>query len=172
MNEIGPVQMLAVSFGPEARFEGRVVDELERLEASGTVRVLDLLFVHKDTESGDLIALDIQGPNMGAITGALLGFESEDDARTREAGIHKGVRAFGVSRDDLESLMASLEPGIAVGVLLVEHVWARDLRRAIRDAGGVPVAEGFLTAETLADVGADLAAVAAAIDEEQAASVA
>jgi hypothetical protein len=172
MNEIGPIQMLTVAFGPDARFEGRVVEELERLEAIGTVRVLDLLFVHKEEATGDLIALDVQGPNMGAITGALLGFESEDGPARDEGGVHRGVQAFGVSRSDLDSLMASLEPGIAVGVLLIEHVWARDLTRAIREAGGVPVAEGFLTPETLAEVAGDLAAVSAAIDQEQAAATA
>jgi hypothetical protein len=172
MSEVGPIQMLAVSFGPEAHFEGHVVEELERLEATGTVRVLDLLFVHKEMETGDLLALDVQGPNLGAITGALLGFESEDGGARQDGGVHRGVQAFGVSRSDLDGLMASLEPGIAVGVLLIEHVWARDLREAIRDAGGVPVAEGFLTPETLAGVAGDLAAVSAAMDQEQAASTA
>jgi hypothetical protein len=52
MKEIGPVQLLAVGFGPEARFEGRIMDEFAKLEGNETIRILDLLFVHKDTETG------------------------------------------------------------------------------------------------------------------------
>jgi len=52
-----------------------------------------------------------------------------------------------------------------------EHVWASDLKRAVRDAGGVPIAEGFLTPEAIAEVAAELVAVATAIDEEQTAVV-
>ena len=79
MEMIGPVQLLAVGFGPEAKFEGRIMDELSRLEQHETIRILDLLFVQKDAESGDLLALDYQGQELGAIVGALLGFEFEGD---------------------------------------------------------------------------------------------
>ena len=47
--------------------------ELERLESHETIRILDLLFVGKDAETGDLLALDYQGEDLGAIVGALLG---------------------------------------------------------------------------------------------------
>jgi hypothetical protein len=52
--EIGPVQMLAIGFDPDARFEGRIMDELANLERHETIRILDLLFVEKDAETGDL----------------------------------------------------------------------------------------------------------------------
>jgi hypothetical protein len=172
MSDIGPVQVLAVSFGPEATFEGAVLEELERLEAAGTVRVLDLLFVRKDPDSGDLLALDVQGESLGAIVGELLGFESEPDPERPQAVVRTGAEALGMSRDDLDSMAASIEPGAAAGVMLIEHVWARDLKRALRDAGGVPIAEGFLTPEAIATVAADLVAVARAIDEETASTAA
>ena len=49
--------------------------------------------------------------------------------------------------------------------MLIEHVWARDLKRAIRDAGGFPLGEGFLTPETLADVATELLAMSEALEE-------
>jgi hypothetical protein len=76
--KIGPVQLVAIGFPPDAEFEGRIMDELARLESHETIRILDLLFVGKDAETGDLIALDYQGEDLGAIVGALLGFEFED----------------------------------------------------------------------------------------------
>src|SRR4029450_7808589 len=77
--KIGPVQLVAIGFPPDAEFEGRIMDELERLESHETIRILDLLFVGKDAETGDLLALDYQGEELGAIVGALLGFEFEGD---------------------------------------------------------------------------------------------
>src|SRR3712207_4005385 len=144
MKEIGPVQLLAIGFGPGAEFEGRIMDELAKLERNETIRILDLLFVHKDAETGDLLALDYQGEELGAIVGALLGFEFDGDGPAQpqeEVESH----AFGLSGREIEEIAASLEPGSSAGFVLIEHVWARDLKRAIRDAGGFPLGEGFLT---------------------------
>ena len=44
-------------------------------------------------------------------------------------------------------------------------MWARDLKRAVRDAGGVPIGEGFLTPELVRSVEPELAAMAAASEE-------
>jgi uncharacterized membrane protein len=163
--QIGPVQMIAVAFGPDANFEGRIIDELTKLERERTIRILDLLFVLKDTESGDLLALDHQGEELGAIVGALLGFEFEGEAEERVQAEGAGDRAFGMTKDEIQSLAESLEPGHSAGFLLIEHVWARDLKQSIRDAGGVPLGEGFLTPETVRAVEPELAAMAEAHDE-------
>ena len=56
-----------------------------------------------------------------------------------------------------------LGPGEAAGLLLIEHVWARDLKRAFRDAGGRMLGEGFLTPETIRAVEPQLAAMSDAI---------
>jgi uncharacterized membrane protein len=165
MTEIGPVQMLAVGFGPDAKFEGRIMAELQRLERQDTLRILDLLFVHRDPESAELVALDYQGEDLGAIVGALLGFEFEgEDETPADSGRAEG-HAFGLGTEQIEAMAGSLEPGQSAAFLLVEHVWARDLKRAIRDAGGAPVGEGFLTPETVALVGAELGAMSEALEE-------
>jgi hypothetical protein len=168
MTEIGPVQLLAVGFGPESKFEGRVMAELASLESRETIRILDLLFVQKDAESGDLVALDYQGEDLGAIVGALLGFEFEVQDTASGDGVAAGSHAFGLSREQIEAIGASLEPGHSAGILLIEHVWARELKRALRDAGGVPIGEGFLTPEAVAAVAGELAAMAEALDEVEA----
>jgi len=166
VERIGPVQLLAIGFGPEAKFEGEIMDELSKLERQETIRILDLLFVQKDAETGDLLALDYQGEELGAIVGALLGFEFEGNGG-RQAQSSQGSQghAFGLSQREIEEIAASLDPGSSAGFLLVEHVWARDLKRAIRDAGGVPLGEGVLTPEALTAVAAELVAMAEALDE-------
>jgi uncharacterized membrane protein len=160
---IGPVQLLAIGFDQYARFEGRIMNELANLERHETIRILDLLFVGKDAETGDLLALDYQGEELGAIVGALLGFdfEGEQPAEVSEIEGH----AFGLSEGDIQEIAASLHPGSSAGFLLIEHVWARDLKRAIRDAGGFPLGEGFLTPETLAAVATELLAMSEALEE-------
>jgi hypothetical protein len=165
MGEIGPVQLLAIGFGPDANFEGRILAELAELEKEGTLRVLDLLFVAKE-EDGGLVALEHQGEDLGAIIGALLGFEFEgEEASAGDAPDEVGGHAFGLSRGDIEGIAASLPAGHSAGLLLVEHVWARRFKSAVRDAGGVPLGEGFLTPEVVASVGAELVAMSEEIEE-------
>src|SRR5215203_4914838 len=164
--KIGPVQLVTIGFPPDAEFEGRIMAELERLESHETIRILDLLFVGKDAETGDLLALDYQGEELGAIVGALLGFEFEGEQPPDMSEIEG--HAFGLSEGDIQDIAASLHPGSSAGFLLIEHVWARDLKRAIRDAGGFPLGEGFLTPETLAEVATELLAMSEALEELEA----
>jgi hypothetical protein len=168
--EIGPVQLMAIGFGPGAKFEGRIMDELSKLESQQTIRILDLLFVHKDVETGDLLALDYQGEKLGAIVGALLGFEFESDEQPNGSADEEQVEshAFGLSLKEIEGMAASLDPGSSAGFLLVEHVWARDLKRAIRQTGGFPIGEGFLTPEAVAEVALELVALSEILDELEA----
>lgn len=169
MTQIGPVQMIAVGFGPDAEFEGRILEELAKLEEQRTVRVLDLLFVLHDAESGELVVLDYQGEDLGAIIGALLGFEFEGVESTEPASAEAdGQHAVGLSREEIEQLAGAIPPGQAAAFMLIEHVWARDLKAAVRAAGGYPLGEGFLTPEAVAEVALEAAAMAAALDEVEA----
>jgi uncharacterized membrane protein len=163
--KIGPVQLVAIGFGQEAKFEGRIMDELARLERHETIRILDLLFIHKDAETGDLLALDYQGEQLGAIVGALLGFEFEGDGGMPAGPSGVESHAFGLSQREIEEMAASLDPGSSAGFVLVEHVWAREFKRAIRDAGGFPLGEGFLTPEAIAAVAVELVAMTEAIEK-------
>ena len=164
MAEIGPVQMVALAFGPDADFEGKIINELAKLESERTIRILDLLFVMKDADTGELLALDYQGESLGGIVGALLGFEFKSGGQPVQVE-GEGDRAFGLTQADIEQVADSLEPGQSAGFLLIEHVWARDLKRAIRDTGGVPIGEGFLTPEAVRAVEPELAAMADAMQE-------
>jgi hypothetical protein len=160
MNElaqIGPVQLMSVGFEPGANFEGRIADELARLQSAGIIRVLDLLFVARDTDSDELVVLEHQEESMGEIVGALLGLQIDDGADS------SSDHSFGMSAAEIEQMGAELPPGGSAGLMLIEHVWARDLKRAIRDAGGVPLGEEFLTPETVAAMEPKLAAMSDAV---------
>ncbi|MER5252230.1 MULTISPECIES: DUF1269 domain-containing protein [unclassified Streptomyces] len=160
MAGIGPVQLLTVEFGPDAKFEGRIIEELAILEANGQIRVLDMLFVRKEP-GGTLFTLDFQAEGMGETVAALLGISSEQVRAAQEAypSLAEG-NAFGLTLSEIREMADSLDPGAAAAFVLLEHVWAKYLRKALRDAGAVPVAEGFLTDEALAPVLAELTAMA------------
>ena len=162
--KIGPVQLVVIGFPLGAELEGRIMAELERLERHETIRILDLLFVGKDAGTGDLLALDYQGEDLGAIVGALLGFEFDGE---QPNGTMEGIQghAFGLSQTEMQEMAASLHPGDSAGFLLVEHVWARDLKSAVRDAGGFPLGDGFLTPEALAAVATELVAISESLEE-------
>jgi len=49
-----------------------------------------------------------------------------------------------VSQADVDEVAGALEPGQAAGLLLVEHVWARDLAAAISATGGSILQHGLL----------------------------
>jgi hypothetical protein len=93
----------------------------------------------------------------------LLGFDFDDEQPSEVSEIEG--HAFGLSQTEIQGIAASLKPGSSAGFLLIEHVWARDLKRTIRETGGFPLGEGFLTPETLAEVAADLIAMSEALEE-------
>lgn len=163
MAEIGPVQLVSIGFDRGANFEGKVIDELAKLESERTIRVLDVLFIARDPESEETVVLDHPATeNLGAIVGALLGIEFEGEAAS-PAGAGGEEHAFGFTQHDIQEMASGLGPGESAGLLLIEHVWARDLRRVFRDAGGRMLGEGFLTPETIRAVEPALAAMADAI---------
>ncbi|PKV90109.1 DUF1269 domain-containing family protein [Streptomyces sp. TLI_146] len=165
MAGIGPVQLLTVAFGPEAKFEGWIVDELAELERTGQIRVLDLLFVQKESDN-TLVIAEHQAQDMGQTVAALLGI-SRDTLRAAEEtfpSLSEG-NAFGLTLHEIRDLARALDPGTAAGFVLLEHTWAKELRRAVREAGGVPVAEGFLTQEVLESVVAEIAASVRRLEE-------
>jgi hypothetical protein len=159
MTEIGPVQLVSLGFEPGANFEGRIADELARLASDRTIRILDLLFIGRDPDSDEFVVLEHQEESMGSIVGALLGVRLE--------GQEEQEHSFGFTPGEIEEMAAGLEPGGSAGLLLVEHVWARDLKRAVRDAGGRMLGESFLTPETVASVEPELSAMSAAIEERE-----
>jgi hypothetical protein len=153
MTDMGPVQLLVIGFGPEARYKGQILDALERLEQRELLRVLGLLVVGQDAATGELVVMDYQGDERGGIVASLLGFAlagTSTDPVVVEAS--PGAASVGLVRAHLERIARATPPDVAVGVLLVEHLWAREMTRTIREAGGEPLAEGFLSHRALGDV--------------------
>jgi uncharacterized membrane protein len=150
---IGPVQLIVLGF-PHPDFHGEIIDELERLRESDTVRVIDALAVYKDAD-GEIEAMHLSNLSMdeavelGSKVGALigLGFDGEEGA---EAGAEAGAQAAadGIApfpEDDAWDVLEDIPNGTAAALVLLEHHWAVGLRDAVARAGGYRVSEGFIS---------------------------
>jgi uncharacterized membrane protein len=166
---IGPVQLIVLGF-PDPDFHGEVIEELERLRQSDTIRVIDALAVYKDA-AGEIEAMHLsnlsqdEAIELGSVVGALigLGFDGEEGA---EAGAQAGAEAAadGISvfpEDDAWDVLEDIPNGSAAAVLLIEHHWAVGLRDAVVRAGGFRVSDGFISPLDLIGVGLVTAAEAA-----------
>ena len=107
VEELGPVDYLVIEFpAGQQNFTGEAADELAKLAASGTIRMLDVLIIVKN-EDGSVDAMEIDDtPAVDAI-------------RALEADIAEILAA-----EDVELLAEAMEPGSVAGVLVFENRWA------------------------------------------------
>ncbi len=118
-----PVEYVIISF-PGNRFSGEIMPALTELVDSGTIRIIDLVFIKKDAD-GDVVAFELDALEEGGE----LGLEELEG----EAGEL-------LSEQDLELAAEILEPDSAAALLVWEQVWAERIADAIRNAGGELVA--------------------------------
>jgi len=117
---IGPVSYTVIAF-PGNRFTGKIVPEVEKLIANGTVRILDLVFVAKD-EVGDTISLEFDQMDELIPFGELEG----------EVG---GL----INVEDLDHVAQGLPEGNSALIIVWEDLWALGFVGAVQEAGGVVI---------------------------------
>ena len=159
---IGPVQLLVLGF-EHPEFHGEIIEELEKLRESDTVRVIDALAVYKDAE-GELEVRHLsnlthdEAVELGSKVAALIGLGIEGE-KGLEEGAELGAEAVAehgleVFSDELEwDVIEEIPPGTAAALLLLEHHWAVPLRDAVARAGGFRVADGYISPLDLVAVG-------------------
>jgi uncharacterized membrane protein len=157
---IGPVQLLVLGFN-HPDFHGEIINELDRLRETDTVRVIDSLVVYKDADGNIEVehlsnlsedeAIEL-GSKIGALIG--LGIEGEEGM---EAGAAAGAEAAaeGVSPLSGESwdVLEDIPNDSAAALILLEHHWAVPLRDAIARAGGFRISDGFISPLDLVEIG-------------------
>jgi hypothetical protein len=140
-----PVQLLTFAFGPDAAFEGQMIGAVERIEAGGALRVLQVIFVARDA-GGELSAFARRGGRAGGIAGPAVEFRLDEDERR-----HSTEHALsGAAGDSVRALAVELAPGGAIAAIFVEHRWLTDLADATARVGGTPMSTNFVDADALA----------------------
>jgi Family of unknown function (DUF6325) len=133
---LGPVDFALVAF-PGNRFKGEIVPALRELVDNGTIRILDLVFVEKDTDGGiTAVELDELG-----------------DDETRAFDDLEGEGSELLSDGDLELAAESLEPGSSALLVVWENIWASRLVHALRDADFRLLAHERIAAEAVEAAG-------------------
>ena len=115
---VGPVEYIIVGF-PGNKFNGEIAPELMALVESGTVRILDLIFIGKDAD------------------GTVVFFEIDElDGVAGFAGLEAEVGGL-ISPEDIEYAAAALEPNSSAALLIWEDLWAAPFAEAVRKSNGV-----------------------------------
>ena len=165
---VGPVQVIVFGFDRTDQFRGEVLQELTNLRGRGLIRLLDLFLALKDT-SGEIVAVELndlteqESVEFGRVVSTLLGISNVSVGELAASAVENILAAashsVGLDYKGLRQVVEDLPSCKAFGVLMFEHTWAIPLRDAIRRAGGVPLAQGFITPEALLMVGEELRAI-------------
>jgi uncharacterized membrane protein len=132
----------------------------------GMIRLIDLLFLWKDKD-GNVTAMEAtqldeeEKMRFGAVVGGLLGLGAGGEEGVRigmeEGALVAAQENYGITEEDILEITEAIPEGTAAALLIIEHLWAKSLKQALRDAGGMLVAQGMLTPELLTLVGEELA---------------
>ena len=116
---IGPVEVLAVEF-PGNNFTGEILPALADLIESGTVRLIDLVFVTKDAD-GNVAAIEVSGlpPEARAMLEKVSGHATDV-----------------LNEEDIANVAEMLDPNTSVGLLVWENAWAARFVETLRNADG------------------------------------
>jgi hypothetical protein len=132
--EMGPVDYLVVEF-PGNRMTGEGFPLLVDLVERGLIRILDLVFVRKETD-GAVSAIQIA--------------DLDGDGQL-DLAVFEGASSGLLGDDDLADAGGVLEPGSSAGILVYENVWAAPFAAALRRGGGQLVASGRIPVQALLD---------------------
>jgi uncharacterized membrane protein len=174
---IGPLQLVLVKFADEKQTLP-VSQALKAARQSGAIRLVDLLYVYKDTEGvihskevSDLA--EASKAEYGIILQGLLGIraaqKTEGNVDQIAAAMELSPGDFGLSSEQVQKMADALPNGGLAMLTIFEHTWAVKLKEALLNAGGELIAQGLISPEAMALGGTTLQeAIASAqkIEEE------
>lgn len=134
---LGPVELLVVKF-PGTQLKGEIVPALRELVDTGTIRIVDLVFIRKDAN--------------GEVTTTELG-DLDDDTYAALDPLVAEINGL-ISEDDELQLADMLENNSSAGLLLFENTWAVRFRDAIASAHGEVVLDERIPNTVIEDVSA------------------
>jgi hypothetical protein len=130
--EMGPIDYLVVEF-PGSRMTGEGLPLLVDLVDRGLIRILDLVFVRKDTD-GHVAAVQVA---------------DVDGDGDLDLTVFEGASSGLLDEGDLADAGSVLQPGSSAGILVYENLWAAPFAAALRRGGGQLVASGRIPVQAL-----------------------
>lgn len=131
----GPIDYIIVGFEGN-KFDGSILKAIGDAVDSGAIGLVAMSMITKDA-NGSTSTLDVA--NMG------------DELAVSFAEQYKSDDSL-ITSDDLEEVSELLENNTSAGLLVVEQLWAKPLKKALIDANGVLVAEGRIHPDAAAEL--------------------
>jgi hypothetical protein len=132
LDETGPIDYLVVEF-PGNRMTGEGFPLLLDLVDRGIIRILDLVFVTRDSD-GSVTAVEIAD------------FDGDGEL---DLAVFQGASSGLLGPDDLAEAASAIEPGSSAGILVYENVWAAPFAAALRRGGAQLVASGRIPVQAI-----------------------
>ncbi len=129
---MGPISYLIVEF-PGSRMTGEGLPILMDLVDRGLVRVLDLVFAHRDTDGS------VEMVELGDI----------DHDGTFDFTVFAGASSGLLDQSDLADASAVIQPGSSAAILIFENRWATPFVEALRHGGAELVSAGYIPQDVL-----------------------
>ena len=131
----GPIDFIVVEFEGN-RFKGDVLRELNSAIENKAIAVLDLAIILKDEDS------EVSSMELAASDDEII--RSLEDLRSGEGGL--------ISPEDIVEVGELLDDNCSAGLLIVEQLWAKGLKKALLEANGMLLAEGRIHPEAYAEI--------------------
>jgi uncharacterized membrane protein len=168
MVEFGPISLLAVGFPDVRKMKGELLAEIFRLSDENIIRIVGLSVIVKD-EKGKVQPFQLtefsedERIQLGAAIGALIGLGAAGEKGAAAGAdavaerIYNKGGEFGLNPGQIKRIAKDMPRGTAVGLLLIEHLWAKEFKEIGRKLKGTVLANAFITPEALVALGAQLA---------------
>lgn len=131
--QAGPVDLVMLEFKGN-QFKGEIGPALRDLVERGLIRVLDLLFVYKESDG-----------TVGSIELGDLGPTLEPAFVDLDGQLEGGL----LDAEDVEEVAAGIDPGSSKALIVVENLWAVPFITAVRNAGGELVDQARIRADVV-----------------------
>jgi hypothetical protein len=131
---LGPISYLIVEF-PGNKMTGEGLPILVDLVDRGLIRILDLMFVTRDSD--------------GSLSSVALSDIDHDG--TFDVAVFEGASSGLLDDSDLDDAASVIEPGSSAAILIFENRWATEFVQALRRGGAQLVAAGYIPQDALVE---------------------
>jgi uncharacterized membrane protein len=176
---LGPLQLIVIGFD-EDKYARDIILELKSLRKAKTILLFDLLYLfkHEDGTVDSKEVSDLQEEEQrefGTLVRSLLGLSAKDvehiDAEAVAGTLEAADDAFGLSDSEIQTVADEIPNGSSAIFVIFEHAWARPLKAAMIRTGGYVRAQGIIDPDTLKTATNELAAVLAAVNKAEQATM-
>ena len=138
---IGPLEFVVIGCKGQ-QFTSEIVPELNAIQEKGLIRVVDLIFVRKDTD-GTVKALEVHDLN--------------DEELAAFDPIKEDLMRI-LTPQDISLLTEAIPPDTSAVIVLLEHAWIVRLTESLNRADAVLLAGGMVPQTAMEQLEAELKA--------------